>query len=316
MLLIRNLDEVSPETLPGPLALTIGVFDGLHRAHQVLIRKVREAAGRHKASAAIFTFDNHPLSILAPAYCPKRLSSSDQMIELLRALELHVAIIVPFTAQLAEIEPQQFLKEFLAERCRCRHVVAGFDFRFGRGGKGDAELLRREGAALGIEVEIVEPQREGSYTINSTRIRELLFEGNVEGARDLLGRPYQIESMVVRGHARGAKIGFPTANLYLPPDLVVPAPGVYAARAILASGEAHPGMMNIGYQPTFGGTSLCPEIHLLGFKGDLYGSRLRVDFIARLRDEKKFPSVEALKRQLAKDRRKTLEIFRSEIAPH
>lgn len=311
MLVFRNLEEVSPETIPGPLALTVGVFDGLHRAHQVLIRKVREAAARHNARAGIFTFENHPLSVLAPAYCPKRLLSSDQKIEVLRMLELDVAIVVSFTAELADIEPQRFLKDILFDKCRCRHVVAGFDFRFGRGGKGDAEMLQREGAALGIEVQIVEPQREGSYTINSTRIRELLFEGNVEGARDLLGRPYQLESMVVRGHGRGAKIGFPTANLYLPPDIVVPAPGVYAARAILASGEAHPGMMNIGYQPTFGGQDLCPEIHLIDFKGDLYGQRLRVDFIARLRDEKKFPSADALKRQLAKDRRKTLEIFKS-----
>lgn len=286
-----------------PTALTIGVFDGVHLGHQRVMSTVVSRAERGGTTPTALTFDPHPLEFLAPERAPKLLTDIDQRIELLVGLGIEVVGVLPFP-QIRDLPASVFAREVLAECLKARLVVVGGDFRFGKERSGDAALLAELGAQLGFEVETVEMVGEGEV-VSATRIRRYVAEGEVEAAARLLGRPFELRGRVIRGDGRGREMGFPTANLHIPERMAIPADGVYSAWAVVDD-EAHPAMVNIGVRPTFGVSARTVEVHLIDYRGDLYGKMMRVRFVERLRDERRFPSIEALISQLRSDRESAL----------
>lgn len=311
MRVMTEIDALRKPCADG-VSMTIGMFDGVHRGHQMLIGRAVEEARRHDLAALVFTFREHPLTVLAPPYAPKALTSPEEKLDLIAAQGVDCCLMLDFTPEFAAIEPGQFLTEIVARLCRARFIVCGPDFRFGKQGRGDVELLKQRGETLGYEVEIAENLIEGGMPVKSTRVRQSLFEGDVEETQRLLGRPYRLSGTVVKGDRRGRTLGFPTANLQLPEWRLVPGDGVYAVRAELVdlteaddktdvSGRHRPGMMNIGKRPTFAGLQRTHEVFLFDFEGDLYGQEITVHFIKKIRDERKFESIDDLIEQLESD---------------
>jgi riboflavin kinase/FMN adenylyltransferase len=300
MQVVSQLADVTPRT---PAVLTIGFFDGVHRGHQQLAHRTRELARQAGARAGLITFWPHPLAVLHPEQPLPLLMTLEEKMEQLAALgDLDLAVVMPFTPELARLSPEEYLA-LLGSRFDLRGLVEGSDFRFGHERVGDVTWLRRAGEAGGFAVESLAVDA-GGERISSTRIRGLVDEGAVEEAAALLGRSYAVAGAVVEGDRRGRQLGFPTANLQLDPIKLVPANGVYAVRVALP-GEARaqrPGVANVGVRPTFQtGSARLVEVHLLGADLALYGQRLVVEFVARLRDERRFPGPEALKAQIAAD---------------
>ena len=269
------------ELEPKDRAVAIGTFDGVHRGHRAAIEATKEAGLR----STVVTFDPHPRLVLG--YDVQLLSTLERRVELIGELDPDELLLLEFTRELSQLEPEEFVAEVLAP-IGTKEVVAAETFRFGRGRKGDVELLRR----LGIEVREV-LQVEG---VSSSRIRELLAEGDMRGAAALLGRPPELEGVVVSGDQRGGTLGFPTANLAVEPHLLVPAYGIYAGAAL--GGRA---AISIGVNPHYGGSERRIEAFLLDFEGDLYGRKLRIELWDRLRDERAFESEDDLVRQIALD---------------
>ena len=265
----------------GPRAVALGTFDGVHLGHQRVIETVL-AAG---PEPTVVTFDPHPRTALGNRV--ELLTSLERRLELLEELGVEATLVVEFTLDLARLEPQEFAEKVLRP-IGAEVVVAGEDFRFGRGRTGDLELLD----GLGFETRPV-PLLDA---VSSSRIRELVAEGDVEGAASLLGRPVEVEGTVVTGDARGGTLGFPTANLDVRPELLVPANGIYAG----STGE-HRAAISIGTNPHYGGRERRVEAHLLDFAGDLYGRRLVVELWQRLRDERAFDTEDDLVAQIARD---------------
>jgi len=271
-----------PEELPaGERAVAIGSFDGVHRGHQRVLEVARSAG----ALATAVTFWPHPRLVLGNRV--ELLSTLERRLELLTEQELDEALVVEFTPELARLEPADFA-ESLLRKIGARTIAAGENFRFGRRAAGDPGLL----AELGFDVRTVPIVED----ISSTRIRDLLTAGDVVAAARLLGRPPELEGTVVLGYQRGGTLGFPTANLDVPPDLLVPAYGIYAGAAL-----GHRAAISIGVNPHYGGHERRIEPHLLDFDGDLYGKRLVVELWQRLRDERAFESEEELVAQIAED---------------
>lgn len=266
---------------PGPRAVALGTFDGVHLGH----RRVVESALEAGPEPTVVTFDPHPRTALGNRV--ESLTTLERRLELLAELGVEATLVVEFTLDLTRLEPEEFVEEVLRP-IGTEVVVAGEDFRFGRGRQGDLERLR----SLGFDVRAV-PLLEG---VSSSRIRELIREGDVEGAARLLGRPVEVEGLVVTGEARGGTLGFPTANLDVRPELVVPGNGIYAG----AAGE-HRAAVSIGTNPHYGGHERRVEAYLLDFSGDLYGRRLVVELWQRLRDEQAFESEGELIEQIQKD---------------
>jgi riboflavin kinase / FMN adenylyltransferase len=269
------------ELEPNDRAVAIGTFDGVHRGHRAAIEATKEGGLR----STVVTFDPHPRLVLG--YDVQLLSTLERRVELIGELDPDELLLLEFTTELSQLEPEEFVAEIL-EPIGTEVVVSAGSFRFGRGRKGDVELLRR----LGIEVWEV-PQVEG---VSSSRIRELLAEGDMRGAAALLGRPPELEGVVVSGDQRGGTLGFPTANLAVEPHLLVPAYGIYAGAAL--GGRA---AISIGVNPHYGGSERRIEAFLLDFEGDLYGRKLRVELWNRLRDERAFETEDDLVRQIALD---------------
>ena len=265
----------------GPRAAALGTFDGVHLGHRLVIEAARDAG----AEPTVVTFDPHPRTALG--HRVELLTSLERRLELLEELGVEAALVVDFTLELARLEPEQFAEEVLRP-IGAQSVVAGEDFRFGRGRTGDLALLAR----LGFETVPV-PILDG---VSSTRIRELVGDGDVEGAARLLGRPVEVEGTVVTGDERGGTLGFPTANLDVRPELLVPANGIYAG----AAGDLR-AAVSIGTNPHYGGRERRVEAHVLDFSGDLYGQRLLVQLWERLRDEAAFDSEDELIAQIAED---------------
>jgi riboflavin kinase / FMN adenylyltransferase len=262
-------------------AVAIGTFDGVHRGHRAVV----EAARMSGLRSTVVTFEPHPRLVLG--YEVRLLSTLERRLELLAELDTDEALVVEFTPELSQLEPQEFVAQVLGP-IGTRIVVAGEDFRFGRGRTGDVDLLRR----LGLDVRPVSLV-EG---VSSSRIRELLGEGEVAAAARLLGRPYEIEGTVVSGDQRGGTLGFPTANVMPAPHLLVPAYGIYAGSAL-----GHRAAVSVGVNPHYGGAERRIEAFLLDFEGDLYGRRFRLELWERLRDERSFGSEEELVAQIARD---------------
>ncbi len=297
MQLIRDIAKLPDELRGG--AVAIGNFDGVHLGHgriaQRLVAHAREVGG----AASVFTFDPHPVRILRPEQAPPPLTWTDRKADLLGELHVDAVIAYPTDENLLQLTPEQFFDEIVLTKLAARVLVEGPNFNFGRGRSGTIDILRQLCDSAGMTLEVVEPVViDGDY-ISSSRVRNLISDGRIDDARRMLTQPYRLRGMVRHGAARGARIGFPTANLDAI-DTLLPGPGVYAGRAF-ADGQTFPSAINIGPNPTFGEQQLKVEVHMIGFSGTLYAQPLEVDFLARLRDIQRFDNVDALKAQLRRD---------------
>jgi riboflavin kinase/FMN adenylyltransferase len=296
-----------------PTVLTLGVFDGLHLGHQLIMKTVVDRAKEAGAIPTVITFEPHPRAVLHPESAPPLLQTFDQKIEALGVLGIEQTIVIRFDKTFSEICAEDFLREVVANRLQAKAVYLGRGFAFGHNREGDIKLLRGVSERLGFFADEVAEVRLRGRRIGSTRIRELLQQGQVNLARRMLGRPYGVEGQVVRGASRGATIGFPTANLH-PQNRVIPRGGVYVT-ATLIDGQWRRSVTNIGTRPTFGDVvEPSVETYVLDWSGDLYGDVLRVRFLHRLRDEKKFGSVDELKTQIDRDVARAQKYFeRTEV---
>ena len=285
--------------------VTIGAYDGVHVGHQALISRVRAMAGELGLASAVVTFDRHPATVVRPHSAPRLLTDLEQKLELLAATGADTCVVVPFDEERSRESAEDFVREILVGCLEARAVVVGHDFHFGHRRRGDVALLQRMGAELGFDVLGISLVAEGpgGEPVSSTRIRDLIGAGEVERAAALLGRHHEVRGTVERGDARGQSLGYPTANVSVPPEVLLPADGIYAGWYVRAGGGVHAAALSLGRRPTFyedADTSVL-EAHLLDFDGDLYGERARVRFVARLRGEERFDSGAALVAQMARD---------------
>jgi riboflavin kinase/FMN adenylyltransferase len=280
--------------------VTIGNFDGVHLGHRAILERVRQRAREVGGQAVAITFNPHPVKVLRPEVNLPLLTTQDQKLRLLADAGLDAVVVLPFSLKFAALPAREFVRQYFCERLRAREVVVGHDYCFGRGRVGNIDLLREMGVAHGFTVQVVWGVEVQGAVVSSSLIRAMLRLGKVKEAGHLLGRPYGVAGLVVQGKGRGAKLlGVPTANIVTPNELL-PAGGIYAVWA--RRGDAIlPGVANIGTCPTFDNTELSLEVHLLEFSGDLYGEPLEVQFVARLREEQRFPSLEALAAQIHAD---------------
>ncbi len=281
-------DYRSWEPLDQPTAVTIGVYDGVHLGHQQVLRSLRSTG----LPVVVVTFRNHPVSVIAPETAPRLLTTIGQRLEVLAKLGVYATAVIDFDEEFRELTAEDFVEKLLVATLRAKQVAVGHGFRFGHRQHGDVPLLESLGPKFGYRVEDVAILERG-VPVRSTVIRALLKEGHAIAAGGLLGRPYRLEGVVVSGDQRGRTLGFPTANLEIAPDVVVPGSGVYAVR-INIEGASHLGVVNIGRRPTFDLTEYVVEAHVLDFTGDLYGQMISLEFVERLRSEQKFSGVEEL----------------------
>jgi riboflavin kinase/FMN adenylyltransferase len=297
MRIIRGLPSAPPDRRPSAVAL--GVFDGVHLGHRAILGAAVAHARASGAPAIACTFDPHPLEVLQPGRAPLPITTLDERLALIAQCGIDGAVVLSFTAELAAVEPEAFVKDVVVGRLAASQVVVGFNHRFGRGARGDATLLRELGDRLGFRVDVVEPLTVDGVEVSSTAIRAALGRGDLDGAARMLGRPYTLPGKVVPGAGRGRTLGFPTANV-APDRPVLLATGVYAAVAEVGA-ERRRAVVNIGVRPTFGEDTLAVEAYLLDFSGDLYGQPIRLTFVSRVREERRFPSVDALRAQIEAD---------------
>lgn len=287
---------------------TIGVFDGVHLGHRALIGRVVQRATELGAQSACVTFSPHPEDVLRPERQVPFLATLEDRLALIRALGVSDVVLMEFTPSLARFSPEEFLG-MLVQRFRLAELWIGADFALGRARAGSPARLAAIGAANGFDVRRFPPVEVAGDVVSSTRIRLLLTDGRVDEARRLLGRPYRLRGEIVVGDRRGRLLGFATANLSVSERLCIPSDGVYAVTCRTGGSDVHPGVANIGVRPTFGSDRRQVEIHLIGYEGDLYGQQLAVDFVARLRGERRFESAAALVEQIQQDVREALELI-------
>jgi riboflavin kinase/FMN adenylyltransferase len=297
MQVIRNLDNLSEP--PCRTVLTIGNFDGVHLGHREIFRRVVDQARALQGTAVVMTFEPHPLRLLAPDKAPLRLNTPEEKVRLLAASCIDLLVVLNFTRELAEMPAEDFVREILVRRLGVRHLIVGYDYAFGRDRQGDTAFLAGQARLHGFTLEILEPIMAEQQAYSSTAIRRILREGRVADAIKVLGRNFTLDGEVVHGDGRGRKLGFPTANLVTQKE-ILPRDGVYAVKVKWRE-ENYDGVINIGCRPTFAPSAPTLEIHLLDFQADLYGERLRIYFVDRLRDEERFPSVEALQEAVLDD---------------
>ncbi|MCR5814262.1 MAG: bifunctional riboflavin kinase/FAD synthetase [Desulfovibrio sp.] len=290
----------------GQSVLTIGNFDGVHKGHQSLILRTLEIAKKQQMTSIVVTFWPHPRRIVHPQKPHFPLSTRQKRLELLAELGVDCVLELDFTPELARQSPEEFVQNYLLA-LSLRHLVTGYDFCLGRGRSGHTEELRAIGAKYGFRVEQMPALKQVDDIVSSTRLRALIAQGDLISASQLLGRLYEIEGEVIHGFGRGEKLGFPTANL-APPDILLPANGVYAAYARCA-GRYCQALVNIGHNPTFGEQPLCVEAFLLESQGSLYGQTLNLAFVSRLREEIRFASPADLVKQIGLDLQKAKAIF-------
>lgn len=284
----------------GAIVATIGNFDGLHLGHRAILRGVVDEARRTGARAALVTFEPHPLAIVAPERLPPRIQTRRQRLQALDALDVSDVFVVDFDRTRANLDGEAFFRDVLLPRLSLTSVHVGREFRFGRGRSADLATLEEIGHRHGFRVVGVPHVLLDGETVSSSAVRTAVIEGDVERARRMLGRPFALDGVVVRGEGRGRRMDFPTANLDFENELV-PRRGVYVSEAVVA-GERVPSVSNVGVRPTFGGTSLTVEAHLIDWSGELVGERLELRFLARLRDERAFSGSDELADQIARDR--------------
>jgi riboflavin kinase/FMN adenylyltransferase len=288
--------------------LALGNFDGLHRGHRKILDRVCRVAGEHSATAVAMTFDPHPPRVVRPDKAPPLLMTITQKLQAFEALGVHGSAIVRFTPELSRWDPEMFVRTVLVDWLRVAEVWVGANFLFGHDRTGNFSLLRALGSRCGFKADKIDPVRYKDFVVSSTRIRRLVSEGRVDEAGALLGHQYYIEGRVAPGDRRGRGMGFPTANLCTENELLPPR-GVYATTMTIG-GIIRPSVTNVGTRPTVESSGgLTVETHVFDVDGDLYGAEVRLGFVQRLRDERRFESIEHLKAQIAVDRDRARVLF-------
>ena len=300
-------DDPRPAWLVHPV-LALGNFDGLHRGHLKIVERVRRGAAEHGGTPMAMTFDPHPSRIVRPDKAPPLLMTKAQRLEALDRAGIAAVAVVRFTPELSRWDPETFVRTVLVDWLRVSEVWVGANFLFGHDRGGNFSTLRTLGQRYGFRADKIDPVRYKEFVVSSTRIRRLVAEGRMDEAGALLGHPYYIDGTVVAGKRRGRELGFPTANLQTENELLPPN-GVYATTTTI-DGVVHASLTNVGVRPTFGDTvKPIIEAYVLGFNGDLYGRPVRLGFVQRLRDERKFEDVDALRTQMEADRRRAERLF-------
>ena len=300
-------DDPRPPWLVHPV-LALGNFDGLHRGHLKIIERVRRGAAEHGGTPMAMTFDPHPPRVVRPDKAPPLLMTKAQKLEALEQAGIRAVAVVRFTRELSHWDPETFVRTVLVEWLRVSDVWVGANFLFGHERSGNFTLLRTLGLRYGFRADKIDPVRYKEFVVSSTRIRRLVAEARMDEAAALLGHPYYVDGRVVEGRRRGREIGFPTANLETENELIPPH-GVYATTMVI-DGIVHAGLTNIGVRPTFeDDTRTTIETHILRYDGDLYGRHVRLGFVQRLRDERRFEDVDALRSQIEADRRRAERLF-------
>jgi len=298
---------------PRGAVVTIGAYDGVHLGHRALIAEVRQRADRLGCDTAVITFDRHPAMVVRPDSAPKLLTDLDQKLELLAETGVDYTLVVPFDERRSHESAEDFVHEVLVGCLDTKAVVVGHDFHFGHSRRGNVALLTQMGGELGFDVLGLRLVGDEAAAYSSTRIRGLLQVGDMAHAAALLGRPHEVRGQVARGDARGRDLGFPTANVEVPAEILLPADGIYAGWYRRPDGTTHMAAVSLGRRPTFyeAAESSLLEAFLLDFEGDLYGERAAVQFVTRLRGEERFDSVDALVRQIDAD----VQATRAALAP-
>jgi riboflavin kinase/FMN adenylyltransferase len=284
----------------GPFAVGLGIFDGVHLGHRALLARVRDLADADGVDSLVYTFNPHPAKLLVPERAPRLLEPIENRLEIFSTLGIGAVMVERFDREFAAIPAETFIDTVLVQKLRARHVVVGAGFTFGAGGKGTTALLEAQGRRAGFATHIQPAVTADGEVVSSTRIRRLVASGDLGAAQRLLGRPFTLVGLVMRGVMRGQKLGFPTANLEVANE-TLPATGVYVARALGTFGE-HGAVVNVGYTPTFGADKLKIEAHLLDFPFQpLYGQQMSLLLLEKLRDEQRFDGPDSLKAQIRRD---------------
>lgn len=300
MKIYRSLTQIEkPFHLP---CVTIGNFDGVHLGHQILFSEVVGRAYRCHGTSVVITFEPHPLKVVCPEGGIKLISTFEQKIELIGMANIDALVVLPFTRDLAGTPAETFVDEVLIKTIGVHELVIGYDYAMGRNRQGNIDFLKKQGAEKGFPVSVVEPFYLDDMLVSSTKIRELVAEGRMRDVKKLLGRTYQLRGEVMRGKQRGGSvIGFPTANLHISEEDLCPKHGVYVAQVIY-NGKCYGGVLNIGYNPTFGGEQhISAETHIFDFNQDIYGKPIKINLLQYLRGERKFSGVAELADQIARD---------------
>lgn len=281
--------------------LTVGTFDGVHPGHQAVLREIASRARAARRKSLLVTFEPHPLEVVNPAAAPPILTTAAERREILAQTDLDYVVFLRFDRQLASLAPEEFVRNVLERRFGMKELVIGYDHGFGRGRSGDVDTLRRLGREDGFLVDVVQAVEIGGHAVSSTQIRRAVLGGDLAGAARLLGRPYSVSGRVMPGAGRGRTLGVPTINLGgVPRDKLFPPDGVYAVWVEHRRGRT-PAMLNQGPRPTFGEGERTVEAHLFDFSGDLYGAWVRIEWVERLRDTRRFASAADLQAQLSQD---------------
>jgi len=307
MILYRSIDEIS-EPLRNPV-VTIGNFDGVHLGHREIFRRLKAAARQLDGVSVVVTFNPHPLHVIDPSSRLTLINTLDEKITLIEASGIDYLIVVPFTHEFASITAENFVKNILVGFIGMKKIIIGYDYAFGRGRTGNSRMLETLGKELLFEVEELRPINTGDTVYSSSLIRRMIKEGNVADVVRFLGRHFSLAGSVVHGAHRGKELGFPTANISTEKELI-PADGVYAVK-VKIEGRLYDAACNIGSNPTFGTAPVSIEVFILDFNMELYDSEIRVYFIARIRDEKKFNSADDLKKAISNDVAKCRSILES-----
>ncbi|WP_312335175.1 bifunctional riboflavin kinase/FAD synthetase [Anaerospora hongkongensis] len=291
--------ELADISLHQNIAIALGTFDGIHAGHQQIIGQAVQLARQSSGTSVVFTFRNHPLSIIDPERCPPFIMAEEEKVEVIAGMGVDILMSIPFDVKFLQLMPDEFI-QLLIHYFRPAHVVVGPNYTFGYQGKGNPEILRKAGASYHFDVQVPEAVLVDHSLVSSTLIRQLIASGDVQQAAKLLGRPFVMAGIVMSGDQRGRQLGYPTANIPVPPGMVIPADGVYAVQ-VMTGNTWFNGLANVGVNPTFNGQSRRIEVFILNFNDDLYNKKVRVSFLARLRGEVKFAGAEALKEQIARD---------------
>jgi len=309
MEIYRDLNQITEQFTNA--CVTIGNFDGVHLGHKLLFGEVAQRAYRCNGTSVAVTFDPHPLQILRPDGI-KLISTCDQKTELIEDAGIDVLVIIPFSMKFAAISADTFVDDILMKTIGVKQLVVGYDYAFGKGRVGNINFLQKQGKKKGFTVTVVEPHYEQEMLVSSTKVRELVADGRMADARTLLGRYYQIRGEVQLGQQRGGKeIGFPTANLHMDEDDLIPKMGAYVCQ-VMCDGKCYGGVLNIGVNPTFDEKRLVAETHIFDFDQDIYGKPIKINLLRFLRSEQKFSGIEELSNQIAKDVVRAKEVLREQ----
>lgn len=296
MTIIKSLDEViNVENT----VVTIGNFDGIHKGHIKLIKEAVKEAKTKNYKSVVFTFENHPMRYFR-ADSIKHIITNEEKVKIFKDLGVDIVFMIPFDEYMTKISATDFVKTILHEKLKCKMVIVGHDFTFARNKEGNASLLESLGKKYNMKVKVIEPIKIKGRRVSSSYIRNLINDGNVSEIKDFLGRNYFLEGEVIHARKIGRTIGFPTANLKAEDKLIIPKNGIYAVKVYIKN-KVYYGATNIGYNPTVNGKTLSIETNIIDFDEEIYGEIIKVEFLDRIRDEKKFNSLDELKSQLRKD---------------